>query len=173
MSSRNGALPRCAGIALCERACDRPKGSSDALKEIETGRVSYLQILDEEGTVDKELEPKLKKAELLEMYRAMVWGRVTDERMLKLQRQGRIGTFGPSTGQEASQVGTAYWAAEKDWFVGAFREHAVRLMRGESLTRQLLYYNGWEEGNVNDENTNPRNLPISVIVGASRCMRWV
>jgi len=136
------------------------------LKDLETWKVSHLQILDEDGNVDTDLDPKFKKSELVGMYRAMLWGRVTDERMLKLQRQGRIGTFGPSTGQEASQIGTMYWADEKDWFVGAFREHAARLHRGESLIRQLLYYNGWEEGNLNDEKTNPRNLPISVIVGA-------
>ncbi len=136
------------------------------LKDLETWKVSHLQILDEDGNVDADLEPKIKKADLLAMYKAMVWGRITDERMLKLQRQGRIGTFGPSTGQEAAQVGTMYWAGEKDWFAGAFREHAARLLRGESLKRQLLYYNGWEEGNVNEEATNPRNLPISVIVGA-------
>jgi len=135
-------------------------------KELATWSVSYLQILDEDGKVDKELEPKLSKDDLLAMYRAMVWGRITDERMLKLQRQGRIGTFGPSTGQEAAQIGTMYWAGEKDWFAGAFREHAARLHRGESLERQLLYYNGWEEGNLNAPDANPRNLPISVIVGA-------
>ena len=136
------------------------------LQELETGRVMSLSILDEDGNIDKDLEPKIKKTDLLEMYRAMVWGRITDERMLKLQRQGRIGTFGPSTGQEASQVGTMYWAGDNDWFVGAFREHATRLMRGESLERQLLYYNGYEEGNFNEEGAHQRNLPISVIVGA-------
>ncbi len=134
-------------------------------KEIDTWSVDHLQILDEEGRVDADLEPKLKKQELLDLYRSMVWARVTDERMLKLQRQGRIGTFGPSTGQEAIQCGAAFAATDKDWFVGAFREHGVRLMRGESLLKQLLYYNGYEEGNVNPEGPG-RNLPISVIVGA-------
>ncbi|MCK5799624.1 MAG: pyruvate dehydrogenase (acetyl-transferring) E1 component subunit alpha [Deltaproteobacteria bacterium] len=136
------------------------------IKEIEVQRVTSLQILDEEGHVDEALEPAIDKADLLAMYRAMVWGRVTDERMLKLQRQGRIGTFGPSTGQEAAQVGTMYWARDTDWFVGAFREHAARLLRGESLERQLLYYSGWEDGNVNEAGANARNLPVSVIVGA-------
>ena len=135
-------------------------------KALDTFSVSYLSILDEDGNVDKELEPKLKKPELIELYRQMVWARRTDERMLKLQRQGRIGTFGPSTGQEASQCAVAFAMKKQDWFAGAFREHGVRLLRGETLTRQLLYYNGHEEGNINDGAANPRNLPISVIVGA-------
>lgn len=133
--------------------------------EIATWSVPHLQILDEQGNLDKELEPELKKAELLELYRHMVWTRITDERMLKLQRQGRIGTFGPSTGQEASQCGSMFAARKDDWFVGAFREHGARLMRGESLVKQLHYYNGFEEGNVNPDG-HGRNLPVSVIVGA-------
>ena len=133
--------------------------------EIASWSIPYLQILDEDGNLDKELEPKLKKAELLQLYRHMSWTRVTDERMLKLQRQGRIGTFGPSTGQEAAQCGSIFAATEKDWFVGAFREHGTRLMRGETMVKQLHYYNGFEEGNVNPDGPG-RNLPISVIVGA-------
>jgi len=136
------------------------------LKDIASFKISRLEILDEQGQVDKDLEPDLSKDELLELYRHMVWARVTDERMLKLQRQGRIGTFGPSTGQEAAHIAPMFAATDKDWFVGAFREHGARLMRGESLTRHLVYYNGFEEGNVNAPDSSQRNLPVSVIVGA-------
>ena len=136
------------------------------LKEIASFQVSRLEILDETGKVDKDLEPDLSKDELLELYRHMVWARITDERMLNLQRQGRIGTFGPSTGQEAAHIVPMFAATDKDWLVGAFREHGARLMRGESLLRQLVYYNGYEEGCVNEPGSSPRNVPISVIVGA-------
>ena len=70
-----------------------------------TNRVEYLSILDETGNVDLELEPDLPDELLLKFYRAMVSGRRFDERMLNLQRQGRIGTFPPIKGQEASQLG--------------------------------------------------------------------
>ncbi len=135
-------------------------------KEIAAFTVPYLQVLDEQGRLDEELAPPLTDEELVALYRHMVWGRKTDERMLKLQRQGRIGTFAPATGQEAAHVAAMFAAEERDWFVGAFREHGARLMRGESLRRQLLYYNGFEEGNVNEPDGNPRNLPVSVIVAA-------
>jgi pyruvate dehydrogenase E1 component alpha subunit len=129
-------------------------------------KVSRLRILDEAGEVDAKLEPKLGKDELLGIYRAMVLAREGDQRMLKLQRQGRIGTFGPSTGQEASVVGPAFAMADDDWFVAAFRELGGRLARGESLASQFLYYNGFEEGNVQADDAARRLLPISVIVGA-------
>ncbi|MFH1010259.1 MAG: pyruvate dehydrogenase (acetyl-transferring) E1 component subunit alpha [bacterium] len=134
------------------------------LTEIERFSVSYLQILDEKGNVDKELEPKLKEKELIQLYRAMLLGREVDQRMLKLQRQGRIGTFGPSTGQEAAHCAPAFAMSEKDWLIGAFREVGARLVRGEPLIQPLLFHNGYEEGNRQPE--GKRNLPISIIVAS-------
>jgi len=94
----------------------------------------------------------------------MVLAREIDQRMLKLQCQGRVGTFGPNTGQEAIACGAAAAMAEKDWFVGAFRELGGRLIRGEAAHQPYLFHNGYEEGNV----THPakRLLPISIIVGS-------
>ncbi len=134
-------------------------------KQIAKFSVQHLQILDEKGNLDVELEPKLGEAELLEMYRWMRLAREFDVRMLKLQRQGRLGTFPPNTGQEAISVPVALAMKEKDWFVGAFRELGGRLIRGELMTSALSYYNGWEEGNILPDK-NLRLLPTSVVIGA-------
>jgi pyruvate dehydrogenase E1 component alpha subunit len=136
------------------------------LEVIEEFSVSKLQILDEEGNVDKELEPEIAPDKLLKMYKTMVFAREGDQRKLKLQRQGRIGTFGPSTGQEATAVGAAAAMNDDDWFVGAFREFGGRLWRGEPMLNQLYYYNGYEEGNVQPEGGSKRTLPNAVIVGS-------
>ena len=69
-------------------------------------QVDYLSILDSDGTLDAALEPDIPLETLARMYRAMLLGRRLDERMVRLQRQGRIGTFAPIKGQEASQIGT-------------------------------------------------------------------
>jgi pyruvate dehydrogenase E1 component alpha subunit len=70
--------------------------------------IERLSILDSEGNLDTALEPKLSADDLKRLYRAMVLGRRLDERMLRLQRQGRIGTFAPIKGQEASQIGSVF-----------------------------------------------------------------
>jgi len=134
------------------------------LTDIGTWSVSRLEVLDEQGQVDAALEPELDDEKLLSLYRGMVMAREADQRMLKLQRQGRIGTFGPATGQEASICGAAMAMADADWLVGSFREIGARMMRGEPLLQQLVYYNGFEEGNWFEG--NERILPVSVIVGA-------
>jgi pyruvate dehydrogenase E1 component alpha subunit len=132
-------------------------------KDVGKYRVQHLQILNEKGHVDPKLEPKLAKKDLLALYRAMLLARAADDRQLKLQRQGRMGTFGPCTGQEAAVCGPTYAMTSKDWFVGAFREIGGRLMRGVKLSEEYLFWNGWEEGNVTREAT--RTLPNAVVVG--------
>ncbi len=127
-------------------------------------RISHLKILDEHGTLDEEREPDLDTEGLTRLYRAMVLARTVDDRMLKLQRQGRIGTFPPCAGQEAASCAPALAMNERDWFVGSFRELGGRLMRGEPIENVLLYYNGYEEGNVFPG--GDRTLPIPVIIAS-------
>ncbi len=135
------------------------------LTELESFTVQHLQILDAEGRADPDLEPDLDDETLIEMYRAMMRARQLDARMLNLQRQGRIGTFGPCTGQEAAVVGPAFAMGESDWLVTAFRELGARLVRGEPAVNALLFHNGYEEGNVLPEGVD-RITPISIIVGS-------
>jgi pyruvate dehydrogenase E1 component alpha subunit len=134
------------------------------LKEAASFSIPFLSVLDENGKLDKKLEPKLSSEQLLRLYRAMVLARVADDRMLKLQRQGRMGTFSPATGQEAASCGATLAIDEKDWFVPAFRELGGMLMRGVPYSRILTYWGGFEEGNVYPG--LERTLPIAVIVGS-------
>lgn len=134
------------------------------LTDVGTYCVKHLQILDEEGQLDTELEPDLTDEQRLELYRAMVFAREGDQRMLKLQRQGRVGTFAPATGQEAASCGAALAMQAQDWFVPSFRELGGWLMRGMPLEGTFLYHNGYEEGNL--MTAAPRTLPLSVIVAS-------
>jgi len=127
-------------------------------------RVDYLSILDENGRLDKKLEPKIPDALLLKLYRAMILGRRFDDRMLTLQRQGRMGTFAPIHGQEASQLGAVAVLEPDDWLVPSFREGAAEVWRGKSLENILLVFSGYNEGGMIPEGAN--NLPISIPVGS-------
>ncbi len=133
-------------------------------REIGPFSVPYYQVLDEKGIVDEELEPDLSEEELIRLYRLMFLSREGDQRMLKLQRQGRVGTFGPSTGQEACVCASVLAMTDKDWFVSAFREFGGYVARGVPISNIYLFHNGYEEGNVIEPLT--RTLPISIVVGS-------
>jgi pyruvate dehydrogenase E1 component alpha subunit len=127
-------------------------------------KVEYLSILNDKGQLDKELEPDIGEDVLLKLHRTMLLARRFDERILNLQRQGRIGTFAPIKGQEAAQLGTIAHLRPSDWMVPAFRETAAELWRGRSLESIIIYNNGFGEGVDIPEDRN--DLPISVPVGS-------
>jgi len=76
---------------------------------------------------------KLSPAELKEIYRGMLLIRTLDERMMTLQRQGRVGFYGACTGQEAACIGSAFALRKSDWIFPALREGAAMLLRGFPL----------------------------------------
>ncbi len=96
------------------------------------------------------------------MYKLMVLTRAYDSKILSLQRQGRTATFAPGFGEEAVQVGSASAMRPNDIFVPAFRQSGVYLTRGFPMDLYLLYWIGYEEGNVVPENV--RGMPMAVPV---------
>ena len=127
-------------------------------------KVEYLSILDEKGQLDRKLEPDIPDELLLKLHRAMLLGRRFDERLLSLQRQGRIGTFAPITGQEASQLGAVALLQPSDWFVPSFRETAAELWRGRTMESVILAFGGFSEGAKSEKKLN--NLPVAIPVAS-------
>jgi pyruvate dehydrogenase E1 component alpha subunit len=124
--------------------------------------VEHLSILDSDGHLDTALEPKLSDEDLKVLYRGMVLGRRLDERMVRLQRQGRIGTFAPTKGQEAAQLGSAFTLRRTDWMVPSFRETAAMIWRGWPIEKLLLFFAGHVEGGRPE--LDQRDLPITIPV---------
>lgn len=139
-----------------------PRGKIELKNHVES-----LSILDPDGNADESLVPKIEPAELRRLLRAMLLARRYDERMLKLQRQGRIGTYGPALGQEAASLGPAYVLKKTDWLIPSFREPAAMLFRGWPIERLILWWGGNEIGAVTPEGV--RDTPICVPV-ASQCL---
>ena len=124
-----------------------------------------LQILDETGKIiNPTLVPKIKKETLLKMYRTMILGRITDEKAIQFQRQGRMLTYAPNKGQEAAQLGSIAAMKDDDWLVLAFRELNAMLYKGVTLKQSFLYWLGNEWGSRFDDGV--KVLPINVPIGS-------
>jgi len=96
-----------------------------------------VRLLEDDGTVAESKDPGLSDETLLYLYEQMVQVREFDRRMLMLQRQGRIGFYGPILGQEAATVGSVAALEHRDWIFPALREGAAAMMRGLSLTEAI------------------------------------
>lgn len=81
--------------------------------------------------------PALSAEQKLEIYRSMLRVRILDDRMMTLQRQGRIGFYGACPGQEAASIASAYALEKDDWVFQGLRESGVMLMRGFPLVPYL------------------------------------
>lgn len=124
--------------------------------------IEHLSILDSDGNLDTALEPAIPADDLKRLYRSMLLARRFDERMLRLQRQGRIGTFAPIKGQEAAQLGSVSTLRRSDWMVPSFRETASMLWRGWSMEKILLFFAGYLEGG--EPGPDRHDLPICIPV---------
>jgi len=89
-------------------------------------------VLDPAGASVGEA-PEIPRDDLRRLFRHMLKMRVLDQRMLSLQRQGRIGFYGTATGQEASVTGGACAWRDTDWVFPALREMGVALWRGTTI----------------------------------------
>ena len=126
--------------------------------------IEHLSIVDEEGRVDESLEPPIPPEDLRRLYRTFLLARRFDERMLRLQRQGRIGTFGPIRGHEAAVLGSVYALRATDWMVPYYREWPAYMWRGWPLDNLILYYAGYAEGmRVPD---GVRDLPLCIPIAS-------
>jgi pyruvate dehydrogenase E1 component alpha subunit len=72
----------------------------------------------------------------------MLFGRLLDGRGLQLQRQGRVGVWGPMIGQEAAQAGLGLAMQPGDWIFPSYREAITLCMQGLELQEMLAYYRG-------------------------------
>ncbi|MGA1872053.1 MAG: pyruvate dehydrogenase (acetyl-transferring) E1 component subunit alpha [Thermoplasmatota archaeon] len=121
----------------------------------------FYQIIDTEGDLVSE-DPGFDEDLLRNMYWWMLYGRMADDKAIKLQRQGRLGTYAPGTGQEAAQVGSALAMGDQDWLFPSFRELPSYMIRGMPFENNLLYFMGDVRGNRAPENS--RTFPIFVPV---------
>lgn len=95
--------------------------------------LELLRVLDDDGRTVRGASNLPEPALRLEMFRHLLRARRVDERLVALQRQGKIGFYGSAFGQEAVPIGAAFALAPDDWVFPALREGALMLVRGFPL----------------------------------------
>lgn len=97
---------------------------------------ALAQVLEQDGLLVGEA-PRLSPDELRALFTHMLRIRCMDDRMLKLQRAGRIGFVGTATGLEAAIIGSAFALEPRDWLWSGLREGGAALMRGLPLAEYI------------------------------------
>lgn len=125
--------------------------------------VPYTRYLDPDGRPLLPLpEWALDGERLVSLYRAMLRTRLFDQKVIALQRTGRIGTYASSLGQEA--VGTAIGSLlrAEDVLLPYYRDTACQLLRGVSMAEMLFYWGGDERGSQFRDPRVAEDFPLCV-----------
>jgi pyruvate dehydrogenase E1 component alpha subunit len=93
------------------------------------------RLLRENGTLSSERATEITLEDAQTIYRAMVQTRFLDERLIALQRQGRIGFHVGSLGEEGAIIGAAFAMRKQDWIFPCYREFGAALLRGLDFQR--------------------------------------
>jgi len=114
-----------------------------------------VEVLSGGGRVDVPAQTQRR------LYEDMVLLRSFDERAINLQRQGRIGTFPPSLGQEASEIGSAHAVRRSDWVVPSYRDHGALMVHGLPLSNVVLFAMGRTPSLSSAVRALPTSIPIA------------
>ncbi|WP_291382655.1 pyruvate dehydrogenase (acetyl-transferring) E1 component subunit alpha [Demequina sp.] len=79
-------------------------------------------------------------------WRDMMMTRAFDNEATSLQRQGELGLWVASLGQEAAQIGSASVLRNPDYVFPSYREHGVAFTRGIDLPEILRTFRGHQHG---------------------------
>lgn len=126
---------------------------------------SMVQVINPDGeVVNKDLLPELSDEELVQLMEDMVWSRILHERSTALNRQGRLGFYAPTFGQEASQLGSVAPLQREDYLFPGYRDVPQLIKHGLPLHQAFLWSRGHVGGNTYPEDFNA--YPPQIIIGA-------
>jgi 2-oxoisovalerate dehydrogenase E1 component alpha subunit len=105
----------------------------------------------------------LTGAQMRDLYRDMVLVRAVDLAATALQRQGELGLWASSLGQEAAQIGSARALRPSDFAFPTYREVGVTWARGIDPVDMLQLYRGITHGGW-DPRIHGCN-PYTIVIG--------
>jgi 2-oxoisovalerate dehydrogenase E1 component alpha subunit len=113
-----------------------------------TFEIEYLQFLDADGNLVRNDLPAFARdtKQLVKLYQEMLMVRIFDGKAIALQRTGKLGTYAPCLGHEATYLAIGSAMQEDDVFAPSYREYGVQFHRGVKPRELLLYWGGDERG---------------------------
>ena len=98
---------------------------------------ALVRVLDDEGRAVGPWVPALSAGQLRDGLRLMLTTRLFDERMQRIQRQGRISFYVRSFGEEAVSVAAAMALDPRDMLFPSYRNQGLHVVRGMPLVDMM------------------------------------
>ncbi len=130
--------------------------------------IPFNRFMNEQGELEHPLPDWSRNRErLLQAYETMVLIRNFDQKMIALQRTGKMGTYPSILGQEAIGVAIGQCMRDDDVLVPYYRDLPAQYLRGVRLVETMLYWGSDERGSCYQN--CPEDLPNCVPIATQLC----
>ena len=136
-SARPGDAPDFSYLNLSPAgAVDRPPIDARAA-DIEHLGLNLVRVLDDEHVAQGPWNPELDQATLVRALRLMVLTRAYDDRMQRMQRQGKVTFYMQALGEEAVSIGQGLAFEDGDMMFPAYRNQGLFILRDTGLVDMM------------------------------------
>ena len=132
-SARPGETPDFSYLSLSEAGTVGRPDTDVPARDIEHMAHELVRVIDDDGVAQGEWNPDLAPAVLLEALRLMLLTRQYDDRMRRMQRQGKISFYMESLGEEAVSIGQGMALQAGDMLFPGYRNQGLFILRNTSL----------------------------------------
>ncbi|MDX1556678.1 MAG: thiamine pyrophosphate-dependent enzyme [Xanthomonadales bacterium] len=138
-TARPGEEPDFSYLNLSDAgAMERPPTDAD-FKDMEHLAHGLIRVLDDEFAPQGPWAPELDRDQLLESLKLLTLVRAYDDRMYRMQRQGKISFYMQCLGEEATSIGPGMALRDGDMIFPHYRQQALYLMRGTGLLNMMCH----------------------------------
>jgi len=114
-----------------------------------------VRVLGDDGKASGSWDPNLSPDVLREGLEHMLRLRIYDDRMMKLQRTGKLSFYMRSYGEEAVAIAQTMALQPQDWIFPSYRQPGAQFVRGRDLVSMMNHCIGNEMDNVKG-----RQMPV-------------
>ena len=133
----------------------RPHPATCTSEETVDHANGLVRVLDDDHQASGDWHPNLSPDELRTGLEHMARLRIFDDRMMKMQRTGKLSFYMSSLGEEAIAIAQTMALKEKDWIFPSYRQPGAQFVRGRDMVSMINHC----IGNVED-NIKGRQMPV-------------
>ncbi len=114
-----------------------------------------IRVLGDDNSASGEWNPELDAATLIRGLELMMRLRIYDDRMIKMQRTGKLSFYMRSLGEEAIAIAQTMALDDTDWIFPSYRQPGAQFVRGRDMVSMICHCIGNTEDNIRG-----RQMPV-------------
>ena len=114
-----------------------------------------IRVLGDDDSASGEWNPELDAATLIRGLELMMRLRIYDDRMIKMQRTGKLSFYMRSLGEEAVAIAQTMALDDTDWIFPSYRQPGAQFVRGRDMVSMICHCIGNTEDNIRG-----RQMPV-------------